>query len=209
MTIRQYTLTSCFSLHKQSTKNCFTYSCAQLTVSSHTGSYKQSGPVNSMSSAGWQSGVLPYKLGGANTGPLGPSNSGWVPIGVNNTPTSIQSPSYNKMLSRGHGPDHHRSRAATVQRSNHGDTSYSREFYLPTVPCGEKRWGAEASNKLEVPQSICENRAFQDGGASSTPRPSTVSGLDGEDGPERCLSPNPNSLRPSTPPFFPIIHVTL
>ena len=34
----------------------------KLTVSSLTGTYKQSGPVNSMSSAGWQSGVLPYKL---------------------------------------------------------------------------------------------------------------------------------------------------
>jgi len=105
------------------------------------------------------------------------------------------------MLRRGYGSDYHKDIGIAVQRGNCGGTSLIREFCPPVVPCGKEGWKLEASNKHEVPQSICENRAFQDGGAPSASRPSTVSGLDGEDGPERCLSPGPYSLRLTTTIF--------
>ena len=136
-----------------------------------------------MPSIGWQNRVLPKKLGSTNTGPLGPSNSGWIPSGANNTLTPNQNPPHHKIPSRSYGSDLHRGIRAAAQSSHCGDTSNPREFCLPAVPGGEEGWGPETSNKLEEPQSICENRAFQNGGAPSAPRPSTVSGLDDEDGP--------------------------
>ena len=105
------------------------------------------------------------------------------------------------MSSKSYGSDLHGGVRAAAQRSHCGDTSNPRKFCLPAVS-SEEGWGPETSNKLEVPQSICENRAFQNGGAPSAPRPSTVSGLDDEDGPEEYLSTGPHSLRPSTPPFI-------
>ena len=93
MTINsKHSVTYCFTLYKLSIKNCLAYSCVQLTVSSVTGTSKQSGPVYSMSSIGWQSRVLPTKLGSVNTGPMGPSNSGWVPFGTNSTPHKARIP---------------------------------------------------------------------------------------------------------------------
>ena len=88
------------------------------------------------------------QLGSTNTGPLGPSNSRWLPVGANITPTSIQNPPHSKILSRGYGSDHHRDIGVAVQRGNCGDTSLLREF-CPAVPYGKEEWRSEASKNLK------------------------------------------------------------
>ena len=65
----------------------------------------------------------------------------------------------------------------------------------------KKGWGSETCDKPKGSQSICEDRALQDGRPSPTPRSLTATRLDGKDGSEGCLPSDPYSSRPSTPHF--------
>ena len=68
----------------------------------------------------------------------------------------------------------------------------------------EKGWGSETSDNPKGSQSVCEDRTLQDGRSSPTPRTFTARELDGKNGSEGCLSPDPCSSKLPTPPQFPM-----
>ena len=194
----------CFSICKQFIKSCYAYPGVKQTSTLFAGTHQHHEPANKLPAPSWTSGLLPFKLGSANTGQMGPSNRGWLPTGVNFHPPPSKDTSSNKVPTREHGSDHHRGEGTDKQRGNCRDTSYPTELCLSDFSGGEKGWGPEARSEPKVPESLCKNRALQDGGPSPAPRPVTSTGLDGEVGPEGCLPPGPNSPGPSTPPNLPM-----
>ena len=92
----------------------------------------------------------------------------------------------------------------TDLHGNYRDTSCLTEFCLPNFSGREKGWGPKACSEPEVPESVCENRALQDGGSPPAPRSASSTGLDDEVRPEGCLPSGPNSPKPSTPPNLPV-----
>jgi len=168
--------------------------------SSPTGANKLNGPVNKLSQSIWEGRFFPAKLANTNTGPLGHSNSGRLPVGVNSTSTPGQGTPSDKVLTREHGTDIHRGISTVDERGNYRDTHHSAELCLSDIPGGEKGWGPTACNKPEVSQSLCKNRALQDGRPPSAPKSTSATRLDGEAGLEGCLTSDSNSPRPSTPP---------
>ena len=81
-------------------------------------------------------------------------------------------------------PNSHRDSRALDQRSNSVDTNLANKL---CVSNGKEGWKLETSNKFEGSQSICEDRAFQNGGSLLAPRPPSTPGLDDKDGRERCI----------------------
>ena len=117
----------------------------------------------------------------------------------------------NKNHTREHKTGNIRGSRAIIERGNSGDTIETGQLCVSAFPSREEGWQTEASNKPERSQPVSEGRTLQDGGPSPTPRPPTVRGLDGEDGPERCISSGPHPSNPPTPPHIPmgeeILHV--
>ena len=183
-------------------KSCFMYSCDKHTDTSHTGSYQHHEPVNRVPKIGWASSILPTKLGSANSRSMGTPNCGWLPTGTYINSSPDQGPPTNTLLNREQDPDSHRSAGTSGQRGDCGDTAYTPEFCVPNISGGEKGWGAEASNKPEGSQSVCEDRTLQDGRSSPAPRSFAATGLDGKDGSEGCLPPDSYPPRLSTPPHL-------
>ena len=72
--------------------------------------------------------LLPFKLGSTNTGPMDPSNSGWLPTGTYLHPAPNKSTSSNKMLTRKHGSNYHRGDRPDKQRGNYRDTIVQQSF---------------------------------------------------------------------------------
>ena len=112
------------------------------------------------------SSTLPTILGSANSGSMGTPNSGWLPIEANINSIPDQGAPTNTLLTREQVPDDHRSVRTCNQRGNCGDTTVTTQLCVPTISSGEKGWGSETSNKPEVSQSVCEDRALQNGRSS-------------------------------------------
>ena len=144
-------------------KSCFTYSCDKHTNTSHTGSHQHYEPVNIMPKIGWASSTLPAKMGGANSRSMGTPNCGWLPTRTDNNSLPGPCAPSNKVFTREQGPDNHRGSRTTGQRGNLGDTTYTTELCVSNFPGGKKGWGSETCDKAKGSQSICEDRALQDG----------------------------------------------
>ena len=110
----------------------------------------------------------------------------------------------NKVLTREQDPNNHRGLETPGQRGNCGDKPYTTKLCVSDISGREKGWGSETSDKPKRSQSICENKTLQDGRSSPTPRPFTATGLDGKNGSEGCLSPDPYSSKLPTLPHFPM-----
>ena len=194
-------------------KSCFTYSCDKHTNTSHTGSHQHYEPVNIMPKIGWASSTLPTKLGGTYSRSMGTPNCGWLPTRTDNSSLPGPCAPSNKVFTKEQGPDNHRGSRTTGQRGNLGDTTYTTELCVSNFPGGKKGWGSETCDKPKGFQSICEDRALQDGRPSPTPRSLTATRLDGKDGSEGCLPSDPYSSRPSTPSHLPMgredLHVSM
>ena len=68
--------TDCISMFSTKfIKNCFMYSCVNTGIL-HTGSNQHNEPVSLMSKIGWVSCILPTKLGGVNSRPMGTADCG-------------------------------------------------------------------------------------------------------------------------------------
>ena len=194
-----------FSLCTDTTKfikSCFIYPCDKHIHASHTGCHQQHEPVNNMPKVGWASSILPTKLESANSRSIGTPNCGWVPIRTDNNSLSGSCASTNKVLIREQGSDNHRGLRAPGQRGDCGDTTYTTEFCVSDFLGGEEGRRSETSDKPKGSQSLCEDRALQDGRSSPTPRPLAATGLDDKDGSEGCLSSDPYSSRSPTPPHL-------
>ena len=160
--------------------------------------------VNIMPKIGWASSTLPTKLGGANSRSMGTPNCGWLPTRTDNNSLPGPCAPSNKVFTREQGPDNLRGSRTTGQRGNLGDATYTTELCVSNFPGGKKGWGSETCDKPKGSQSICEDRALQDGRPSPTPRSLTATRLDGKDGSEGCLPSDPYSCRPSTPSHLPM-----
>ena len=197
----------CFSLYGNATrfiKNCFTYSCDKHTDTSHTGSHQHYEPVNIMPKIGWASSILPNKLEGVNPRSMGAPDCGWIPTRTYNNSLSEACASSSKVCTREQDPNNYRGLGTSGQKGNCGCTAFTTELCVSDLPGSKKGWGSETSNKPKGSQSICEDRTLQGGRSSPTPRSFTTTGLDGKDGPEGCLSPDPYSSRLPTPPYLPV-----
>ena len=163
----------CYSLYANATnfiKSHFSYSCDKHTVTPHTGSHQYYEPVNKVPKVGWASSILPTKLGGVNSGPVGTPNCGWLPIRTNlGALPGPRAPS-NKVLTKEHGPNNHRGPGTPGQRGNREDTTHTTKLCVSNFLGRKEGWGAETGHKLKGSQSICEDRALQDGRSSLTPR---------------------------------------
>ena len=163
-----------------------------------------------MPKIGWASSTLPTKLGGANSRSMGTPNCGWLPTRTDDNSLPGPCAPSNKVFTREQGPDNHRGSRTTGQRGNLGDTT---ELCVSNFPGGKKGWGSETCYKPKGSQSICEDRALQDGRPTPTPRSLTATRLDDKDGSEGCLPSDPYSSRPSTPSHLPMgredLHVSM
>ena len=69
----------------------------------------------------------------------------------------------------------------------------------------EKKDGSERLViNLKALNQFMRVETFQDRGSSHPPRSSSIRGLDGEDGPKRCIPSGAHQSQPSTPPFIPV-----
>lgn len=149
---------NCFSLCKQFIKNCYTYPGVKQTSTLFAGIHQHHKPANKLPAPSRTSGLLPFKLGSANTGPMGPSNSGWLPTGANLHPLLSKGTSSNKVPTREHGSDHHRGDRVDKQRGNRRDISHPTELCLSDFSGGEKGWGPEACDSnllLSLVEPFC------------------------------------------------------
>ena len=121
---------------------------------------------------------------------LSSPNCGWLPIRPTKDTTPVSGTKSDKNHSGEFKPSDTRGNRTVVKRGNSGDPIDSTQLHLPDIPSGEEEWWAEASDKPERPQSVCEGETFQDGGSSPPSRSPTIRGLDGEDGPKRCIPPS-------------------
>ena len=198
------------TFRKSIIKCCDPYSVTGLTSTSHTGCYKQHEPVNKLYKAGWSHSTLSPKLGSVDPRPVGSPNCGWLPI----RPIKDTTPGPGTKPDKNHSGELEssdtRCSRTIIKGSNSGGPTdhtqphYPTQLHLPDIPGGEEGCWAEASDKPERPQSVCEGRAFQDGGSSPPSRSPTIRGLDGEDGPKRCIPPSAHQSLPSTSPLIPV-----
>ena len=192
--------TECFALCEQFIKNCHSYSGVKQTSTLLAGTHQHHEPANKLPAPSWTSQLFPFKLESTNTGSMGPSNRGWLPTGTYLHPPPNKSTTSNKMLTRKHGSKHHRGdrpdkKGAIIE------TQVVQQSFVSQIFLVEKKDGGQ---RPEVPETVCENRALQDGGSPPAPRPASSTGLDGEVRPEGCLPSGPNSPKPSTPPNLPV-----
>ena len=166
-----------------------------------------------MPKIGWASSTLPNKLEGANLRSMGTPNCGWVPTRIDNNSLPATCAPSNAVFTREQGPDNHQSPRTTGQRGNPGDTTYTTELCVSDFPGGKEGWGPETRDKSKGSQSICEDRALQDGRPSPASRPLTTTGLDGKIGSEGSLPSDPHSSRQSKPSHLPMgrehLHVSM
>ena len=94
----------------------------------YTGSNQHNEPVNHISKIGWASCILPTKLGGVNSRPMGTADCGWLPPGVDRGPNTGHSASANEMFTREQEPYRLRASGALVQRGSCRDTSPPENF---------------------------------------------------------------------------------
>ena len=57
-------------------KNCYAYPGVKQTSTLFAGTHQHHEPANKLPATSWTSGLLPFKLGSANTGQMGTSNRG-------------------------------------------------------------------------------------------------------------------------------------
>ena len=186
------------TISKSFIKCCNPYSVTGFTNTSHTGRYKQHEPLNKLHKAGWSHSTLSPKLGSVDPRPVGSPNCGWLPIRPTKDTTPVSGTKSDKNHSGEFKSSDTRGNRTVIKRGNSGDPIDSTQLHLPDIPSGEEGWWAEASDKPERPQSVCEGGTFQDGGSSPPSRSPTIRGLDGEDGPKRCIPPSAHQSRPST-----------
>ena len=156
--------------------------------------------VTYMSSIGWKGGTFPGKLGNVDRRSVGITNRGWLPTRTGRDPMPNQLPPSYDGLQRGTSSNNHRGGWIISQRGDPGNTTNSREFCLSDFPGGKEGWGPETSSKPEMLKSVHEGRAFQDGRTPSPSRSYPSRRLDGQVGPEGCISPGPHSPRSSKIP---------
>ena len=73
----------CSSVCKQFIKNCYAYSGVKQTSTLFAGTHQHHEPATKLPALSGMSGLFPFKVGSANTGPVGPSNFGRLPTGAN------------------------------------------------------------------------------------------------------------------------------
>ena len=149
-------------------------------------------------------GTLSPKLESVDPRSVGSPNCGWLPIRPTKDTTPVSGTKSDKNHSGEFKPSDTRGNTTVIKRGNSGDPIDSTQLHLPDIPSGEEGWWAEASDKPERPQSVCEGGTFQDGGSLPPSRSPTIRGLDGEDGPKRCIPPSAHQSQPSTPSLIPV-----
>ena len=87
------------------------------------------------------------------------------------------------------------------ERSDSGNYALLDQFCLTDIP-GQEKGGTTPSYQLEGLEPIYLGGTLQDGRITPPSRPNPTRGLDDKDGPERCLSPDPDSQR--SPVFPPV-----
>ena len=97
--------------------------------------------VNKVPKVGWASSILPNKLGGANLGPMGTPNCGWVPIRTDFSCPQGPCVPPNKVLTREHGQYNHQGQGTSGQRSDCEDTTNTTEPCVSSFPRREKGEG--------------------------------------------------------------------
>ena len=100
--------------------------------------------------------------------------------------------------------DLYRGQRITSQGCSDRDPTCSGRLCVTNLSGKKEGGGTEASNKPEGSQHVCEARAFQNGGASHSPRSHPFRRLDDKIGSKGCISSGTNSYRTSTPPSIPM-----
>ena len=204
MTINSGTCTTNSVMCTKFIKCCYTYAGNKHTDITLTGTHKHNKPVNKLPKIGWASGLLPIKLANINPGPMGSPSSGWLPTGTNWNPLPAAYATSDKVLNRSTSANISRDCGAAYKRGNHRDTTNTTKLCVPDLPGREKGWGPETCDKSKGPQPLCEDGAFQNGGSSPAPRPITATRLDGENGSQGCVPPDPHPPRIPTSAHLPM-----
>ena len=144
------------------------------------------------------------KLAAVDSGLLGSSGGTGVPNQVYHNPPTITSATRDTYYRGKTISDCESSEGALSQGSYRGDPSRAGKLYLTDVSGKEKGWGLPPSGKSQTVEPIFQTRTLQDG---RPPPPIILDltwGLDGEAGPQGCLSTSSNTSRPPSVPVIPM-----
>ena len=144
------------------------------------------------------------KLGGNYPGPMGPAGNSRVQIRPDPNPSPENQTSCAAPQSNGPGSDNRGGARIAGQTGHQGGSTFSQQFYFPTLPGGKERGLAETSGQSEGSEHFCTLGALQDGRPPHSPRPDSNQGLYDQARSERCISSNSN---PSGSPTSPSISV--
>ena len=108
-------------------------------------------------------------------------------------PSRIQSgptctTSYPRLPTKDHADSAGRQGQITpAEASNPTSPQGSLRFLFQHVHGPQERWRSEICHQPQIPEQICEIRAFQDGGPAHSQSSSPEERLDGQDRPQRCF----------------------
>ena len=161
-------------------------------------------PDYHQSHVGWKVSPVRIKLGKNNSRPMGLASHKGIQTGTGTATLAKKANASNTLFIGGKGNDLYRGQGTTSQGCSGRDPTCPGRLCVTNLSGRKEGRGTEAGNKPEGSQHICEARAFQNGGASHSPRSHPIRRLDDKIGSEGCISSGTNSYRPSTPPSIPM-----
>ena len=156
-------------------------------------------PDYHQSHVGWKVSPVCIKLGENNSRPMGLASYKGIQTETGTATLANKANTSNTLFIGGRGNDLYRGQRITSQGCSDRDPTCSGRLCVTNLSGRKEGGGTEAGNKPEGSQHICEARAFQNGGASHSPRSHPIRRLDDQIGSKGCISPGTNSYRTSTP----------
>ena len=151
-------------------------------------------PDYHQSHVGWKVSPVRIKLGENNSRPMGLASHKGIQTGTGTATLANKANASNTLFIGGRGNDLYRGqRIITSQRCSDRDPTCSGRLRVTNLSGRKEGGGTEAGNKSEGSQHVCEAQAFQNGGASHSPRSHPIRRLDDKIGSEGCISSGTNS----------------